>query len=437
MPADGIVAVRSTSLPIFKPGGKGPRGHQKCQFVCDLALEGLNLGSDELAAVLSRYAGMTALHLGLNGLTENGLRAVGMLVGIQRDLEYLDVWGNPGMGSFGAFSILAPLTSSRCKLRTLNLSQCGLGGSVLAGVLSLASRGHLRALSLANNSLGPESGRELAEVVKCGILALDFSDCGLGPRGVAPLAKLLKNGGPCSCILLGLSWNGLGEAGLASLLASSVQYVSRSQSSLKELCLRGNGRISLLAAQHARRLAETEKFWRLNLSRNTASPEADLRLREPITLDKMILPERVTTEADMGLAADEDDTVYWHRLAALDATDPRRPSLDGLPPQTMPARVRSQPTLLDSELPSAWTRVSSHASPNRAPVTLAVASSIPLRNRRNEAEAFEAFIVMHSRFASPRCPGPDQWFRVGERSPAQKRGKLRRGLVGIKRPTTR
>ena len=92
----------------------------------------------------------------------------GSTKGSQRDLEYLDLWGNPGHGTPGVFSLLGPLTASPCKLRELNISQCGLAANVVPGVLTLASRGHLRALSLANNNLGPTVGPALADTLRFG-----------------------------------------------------------------------------------------------------------------------------------------------------------------------------------------------------------------------------------------------------------------------------
>lgn len=416
------------------------------------------LGSEELVDVLSRHKGMTALHLGLNGLTERGLQTVGLLLRVHRDLEYIDIWGNPGMGTPGAFAIIGPLTYSPVKLRTLNLSQCGLGAGVVPGLLSLASRGHLRALSVANNALGPQAGRLLPEALRFAIVALDFSDCGLGPRGIMPIAKLLRDAGPSSCCLLALSWNGIGPAGLEMVLEGSARHVSCG-GSLRELYLRGNGLVTLPTAQYAQDLvAVGTAFERLDLSRNSVSPEANKWLRLSAPLEKMQLPERVATEAEGHV---EDDAVYWRRLLApkqqqqFAIEDRVEPALDIMPSESLPPRLRYQQELGADLLSPHRTCVPSHmlAKHNQVAISL----DVPLRNRRNEAEAFEAFIVKRCRFNSPRTqhlaselrsnasqhlrgPGESQSLRIPEhaaRFPRSSGSKVRRGLVRVKRPTTR
>lgn len=368
--------------------------------------------------MLSRYRGMTALHLGLNELTERGLHAVADLVSAQRDLEYLDVWGNPGMGNAGTCMLLKSLTLSPCRLRTLNLSNCGLGPSVLSSVMSLASRGHLRALSLANNALGPTAGPDLAEALRRGAAALDFSDCALGHGGVQAMAKVLQEAGRCSCALLALSWNGLGEEGIESVLAGGARH-ARLGGGLEELYLRGSGHVSLMAAQSARQLAAAGlPFRRLDLSRNTVSHEADRWLRKPAPPEEIVLPDHVASAADMD---GENDEVYWHRLATLNFQGHQRPPLPSLSSPSLPAASRAAPAAV--WLPS-----------GAAAMALAIAPGVAVRHRRNENEAFEAFLMAGFKpKPSPHqgCHGP------GERPLAQPRGRLRRGLVGIKRPTTR
>lgn len=440
MPADGIAAVRSTSLPVFPPARR--RASQRCDFVRDLALEGFFLGSEELSSVLLRYKGMTALHLGLNALTDNGLRSIALLVSHQRDLEYLDIWGNPGMGSPGALLLLKPLTNSRCKLRTLNLSACGLGTGVLAGLSCLIARGYLRALSLANNALGPGAGRELANLIKSSVAALDFSDCGLGMQGVLPVAKALQDTGACSCSLLGLSWNGLGEAGLETILESALQNVKMG-GSLQELFLRGSGFVSLRVAQKSWQLAAAAgPFQRLDLSRNRISPEADDLLHDPKAPKEIIqVPERVASEVEQEDL--EDDGVYWHRLAAVSLQDKQdAASLDLLPLQRTPARHRTGTlggTSPTAASPSERRRTcgSLPGSPvalTRA-VTFPVSPDVPVRNRRNENEAFEAFIVARSRFGNTSPVSSPTCQRIEFVRPSGFRPK--RVLSAVRRPTTR
>lgn len=416
---------------------------QRCEYVRDLAVEGMLLGSEELVEVLARHKGMTALHLGLNSLTEKGMQAVGMWLRVHRDLEYIDVWGNPGLGTPGAFALLGPLTYSSIKLRTLNLSQCGLGAGVVPGLLSLSSKGSLRALSVANNALGPEAGRQLAELLRCGTVALDFSDCALGHRGIAPLAKLLRDSGPCSCCLLGLSWNSLGPAGLEEILSGGANHVS-SGGNLCELYLRGNGTVSLPAAQYARHLAAAgTTFERLDLSRNGVSPEADQCLRLPVVLEKMKLPERVVTEADKDI---EDDAVYLRRgIAPRFQSQPSHLALQDLtPPPRLQLDLARMPGKRRTAVPGQL--LNNHQG------LVEISPNAPVRNRRNEAEAFEAYIVKRSRFASPRrvahhlelqlspIRGQGAPHHGGEwQQPARfpRGSKLKGGLMTMKRPTTR
>lgn len=439
MPTDGIAAVRSTSLPVFgcaphrgplksqssavsltfghnarMPTALSLREASRLEFVRDLALEGMNLGDEDLVRVLQRHHGMTSLHLGLNGLTAEGMKDIGNILAKLRDLEYLDIWGNVKLGSAGTWLLLRPLSLRPCRLRTLNLSQCGLCLKALPSIIACASQGHLCALSIANNELGPRASRSLAALLRCGLLAVDLSDCALGLQGTAGLAKTLQDG-QNECAFLGLSFNQLGEDGLEEILRGAAVQ-ARCRGALEELCLRGNGHVGEVSAQAVQRFACGTSFRRLDLSRNSCSPQADVLMRHALPVNtraQLELPD--CKEESEGTY---DDAVYWHRCATvLDRQQPPeevslRPG--GPPPapsaNTQLAKFRFP--ALNGRLPEDGADQLALARGDDVPAPAMagrIPQSVPVRIRRNESEAFEAFVVDRTRyggFPSPVRPVP-------------------------------
>lgn len=441
MPADSIAAVRSTSFPVFPEAGRTGRSRLRGDFVKDLAVEGFFLGTDEFVALLLQYQSVTAVHAGLNGLTDVGVEALAVVLCKQRNLDYLDIWGNPGIGTPGALCLLSPLAmSTPCKLRTLNLSNCSLGAAVMPALTGLAARGFLRALSAANNPLGIRAGRELAKLVKCGVSALDFSDCGLGTSGIQPLAQVLHDGAARSCCLLALSWNNICQTGMEQLLFGAAQQVQLG-GALEELFLRGSGFLTVDAAHHALDLAQAGgTFERLDLSRTAMSPEASELFHDTIH-HKIELPSRVSEHEEFGV---QDDAVYW----------PRRPSAgSSSSPQTpvhsrstsMPVRGSTTPPAGRKNSLTVPPRSLSTCSGSRSPLPslssrpgafadkLAVPDNVPVRNRRNENDAFEAFVVQRAHWA--KCAHPGSQHMVVQQSHAPfPAHKPKRALPVARRP---
>jgi len=387
------------------------------------------MGDEELGRVLSRHCGMTALHMGLNGITDKGMEVVGEILGALPTLCYLDLWGNRGIGAEGVFHLLRPEPYRQLKLQTLNLSRCGLDQRALPHMARYAAKGSLRHLSLANNPLGPDAGPQLADALRCGLAALDVSDCGLGPQGAAPLADALRGGlratrprgtscglAAVPCGLLGLSFNALGETGLQYALEAAAANAGGA-GILEELFLRGNGRISLGAAEAASCCAHGQRFRRLDLSQNGISPDVDELLVQCLGVGGPVA-ERVAwpmrgDDVDREVAGTPSPAAGRRRVL-IEATE----LADGLVIDddigSPPSHANTPGTLLPqssaiaaaSPLPVRFEEryFFGKQVPSMSLETSPMVRGIPMRNRRNECEAFEAFLVERGRVQ--RAPRP-------------------------------
>eukprot|EP00746_Dinoflagellata_sp_MGD_P008410 gnl/MRDRNA2_/MRDRNA2_116831_c0_seq1.p1 gnl/MRDRNA2_/MRDRNA2_116831_c0~~gnl/MRDRNA2_/MRDRNA2_116831_c0_seq1.p1 ORF type:complete len:501 (+),score=93.88 gnl/MRDRNA2_/MRDRNA2_116831_c0_seq1:60-1562(+) len=396
-----------------------PAGLSACKdgaynnLVSDLALEAMGLGDEYIETALKQYRGMTSLHLGFNGLTENSMKVVGDAMASMRDLAYLDLWGNH-IGVHGTAMLLRAVPGRRWTLRIVNLSQCGLSAGAVRYLAKYAAQAPLRAMALSGNPLGPDAAPGLAELLKT-LVAADFSDCALGAAGARHFGKMLATS-LTTCELLGLSWNNFGPNGLQKVLVGASKHVKLG-GSLEALFLRGNGLLSEAAAKEVfgcvGRVNRTG-LKHLDLARNAASQnvlswldtlpaETLMRIRKPtIPVPAMDDDEdRSGVEDAAAYAADEDDNVFWRHIQVvpdvasisadwksvefgdqcrLEIGEPktlmRSHSEGNIGPRGSTGRATSAPHLLPSHRLDAC----------RIPDT------IPLRNRRNEVEAFEAFV---------------------------------------------
>merc|ERR1712070_58945 len=142
------------------------------------------------------------------------------------------------------------------------------------------------------------------------------------------------------------------------------------------------------------------------------------------------------TEADKDI---EDDAVYLRRVLV--------PKFQSQPPLLALEDIARPPRLqLDLAAIPSKRRTAAPGQLHNNRGLVEISPNVPVRNRRNEAEAFEAYIVKRSRFASPRRVAQHLELELspirgqGERQqPAgfPRGSKLRRGLMSTKRPMTR
>lgn len=451
----GLQLARSSRGSLRPPSPAG--NSAKMDQVSDLALEAMGLGDEYIEAALRQYRGMTSLHLGFNGLTENCMRVVGDQIASMRDLAYLDLWGNH-IGGYGTAMLFRPIPGRRWTLRILNLSQCGLGAGAIRHLVKYAGQAPLRALALSGNPLGPDGAPQLAELLKT-VIAADFSDCALGVIGARHFGKALASS-MTTCELLGLSWNNFGPNGIRQVLAGTRRHV-KLQGSLEALFLRGNGLLTEAGAKEVYGCVarpNREGLKHLDLARNAATHSV-LRQLEALPIDCIFRIRKPTIPiqdpnsdgdsspiADIAAyAADEDDGVFWRHiqvvgdLAAISADWRQKevvcPKNHQLEKSSSTAAALCSVCCLGTivegksyvcrwcnfyicerchkEKSVAWepktllrtqsegslvprgSAVRATTAPQQ-PVTrldaCRIPDSIPLRNRRNEVEAFEAFV---------------------------------------------
>lgn len=128
-------------------------------------------------------ANLTYLNLAATGLGVDGL--VALMTSELARLEVLDVSFNP-VGSWPAKLASAPV---RRTLRTLNLSECGLGDDDIEALASTTSAPELRSVSLQYNSISSRGARALASwAVLPQLWELKLHDNVIGDDGLIELA---------------------------------------------------------------------------------------------------------------------------------------------------------------------------------------------------------------------------------------------------------
>ena len=177
--------------------GAGPTGEWLERAAASGALK-------ELTIARSGLAGTPVARLA------DGLAAAGCV------LATLDASGNEGIGDGGAGCIAAAMDREGCVLRSLDLSECGLGAAG-AELLCRAGSG-LHRLGLRGNSLGDEGAQAVAaalgEAVEMDLRELSVAACGVGATGCEALCGALAAGAAPQLETLEMGGNEAAQGGV-------------------------------------------------------------------------------------------------------------------------------------------------------------------------------------------------------------------------------
>ena len=173
-----------------------------------------NRGAFALKALLQHTTALEVLWVIRCELFREGAMALAQGLRGNTSLEELRLDYNDDIGpeSCAAF---ARALQKNTTLKVFSLSHCYVGhqGAVaLAGALT--GNTSLRELNLSDNNLGPESGAEIAKILRnTALKTLALNSNNLGPQGAAGLAQALT--GNATLTELSLNENNLGPQGVA------------------------------------------------------------------------------------------------------------------------------------------------------------------------------------------------------------------------------
>lgn len=172
-------------------------------------------------------------------LSLHAMRSLTESLAMNRSLKILNLWGC-GMGEAGAEMLCAWLGSARC-LEGIDLRHNQLGpGGVGHVARALSTNTSLFHVSLGSNGARKQGLAELANgLARAGdrsrLAVLDFDSNGIGVAGGSLAAKILS--ASSSLVHLNVSYNELGDKGLADLVPGLVASTSLASLSLRHVGL--------------------------------------------------------------------------------------------------------------------------------------------------------------------------------------------------------
>jgi Leucine Rich repeat len=246
-------------LPIGDATIVAVLGGIDAEHIEKLALTDLVATDVTAAAFAGAYPRLRHLDLSYNGLGPQGARR---LAGVALPaLEHLDLSGWPGgspyygrpalqpIGDAGAEALASP--DNAPNLARLRLSATGLG---VAGVAALMTSDRFDALDLSRNPVGSWPEKLASSPAWHTLRTLDVTECGLGDDDIEALAST-----PSAPDLHGISlaYNNIGSRG-ARALASWPVLPQLWELNLHDNVIGDDGLIDLANSQAARRLLELD-----------------------------------------------------------------------------------------------------------------------------------------------------------------------------------
>ncbi|XP_076839587.1 uncharacterized protein LOC143491202 [Brachyhypopomus gauderio] len=180
-------------------------------------------GVEQFSAELkSSHCKLETLRLAGCHLTVESCKSLTSALQRENSLKHLDL-NNNNLQDSGVEQLSDGLKSSHCKLETLSLALCNLGGKTcenLASVLQLANS-LLKELDLSNNDLNNSGVEQLSAGLNsshCKLETLRLSGCLVTQEGCSSLASALSSN-PSHLKELDLTYNHPGESGVKLLSA--------------------------------------------------------------------------------------------------------------------------------------------------------------------------------------------------------------------------
>ena len=190
-----LLEINLGNCGITEKGGKGTGDAlmvNRSLQVLNLCDNPISTGVVHIAESLKHNHSLLEINLRRCRISQEGGKAIGDALMVNRSLQVLDLHGNPI--SAGVVHIAESLKCNHSLLE-INLGVCGITEREAESLaISLKENNSLHTLNLRGNSLSDGGGAHIADGLRhnnC-LKRLDISQCGIGDRGVVSIGSALE-----------------------------------------------------------------------------------------------------------------------------------------------------------------------------------------------------------------------------------------------------